>query len=240
MVLVSLSRRADLRLRELAAEAGISPRAVQTIVSDLVRDGFLERSRVGRRNHYRVVGNRPLPDRWAEDRRLGDLVRTLARMESTPRVSGGRDVLVLACSDHRYQPSLRRLLGSIGMDVGAEIVLWPGGSAALTEPGGTVLLELIALTFEADPPQRVVLVAHERCHGSSQPPPGTRDPLEVVAEASRRRRRTVELIRETFGIRPELWYQTQHGARRMGGAGPRSRNETTRQTKVEAMAGEGR
>jgi hypothetical protein len=80
-----------------------------------------------------------------------------------------------------------------------------------------VLLELIAAAVDREPPARFVLVSHERCHVGSAPRPPGWDALAVVAEASRRRRRTVELVERTFGIRPELWYQTERGARRMGG-----------------------
>ena len=147
MVLVALARQADLRLSDLALEVGISPRAAQSIVTDLVHEGFLERDRIGRRNRYRVQGNRQLPDQWAQDRRIGELVGAIARRgrDGVARADGERQhALVLACSDHRYQRGLRELLGDLGLLDDAEVVLWPGGSAALTEPGGTVLLELIA------------------------------------------------------------------------------------------------
>ena len=218
MVLVALARQGDLRLRDLAGEVHITPRAVQTIVTDLVRDGFLERARVGRRNQYRVQGDRELPDPWAEDRKMGDLVRALARRRpSTRSRDGRRDALVLACSDHRFQPGLRQLLGTIGLESGAEVVLWPGGSTALTEPGGSVLLELIAAAVDRDPPTRIVLVSHEQCHVESRAAGVASDALQVVAEASRRRRRTVELVEDSFQVQPELWYQTVRGVRRMGG-----------------------
>jgi hypothetical protein len=219
MVLVALARRTDLRLSELALEVGISPRAAQSIVSDLVHEGFLERDRVGRRNRYHVKGDRQLPDPWAKDRRIGELVRTIARGRTPARPNEERrHTLVLACSDHRYQVGLRELIGMLELLPHAEVVLWPGGSTALTEPGGTVLIELIAAAVEREPPARFVLVSHERCHVGAPIRQPNADPLAVVAEASRRRRRTVELVQRTFGIRPELWYQTERGARRMGGA----------------------
>jgi hypothetical protein len=227
MVLVALARQTDLRLSELALEVGVSPRAAQSIVTDLVREGFLERDRVGRRNRYRVKGNRQLPDQWAQDRRIGELVGAIARgRDGVARANTERQhALVLACSDHRYQRGLRELLGDLGLLDDAEVVLWPGGSAALTEPGGTVLIELIAAAVQRESPARFVLVSHERCHvGSGQSAPGL-DALAVVAEASRRRRRTVEVVERTFWIKPELWYQTDRGARRMGG----SRSQLTRQ-----------
>jgi hypothetical protein len=239
MVLVALSRQPDLRLREIAAQVGITPRAVQTIVTDLVRNGFLERARVGRRNRYRIVGSRRPPDQWAEDRRMGDLVRALARREPSLAPGERRQSLVVACSDHRFQPGLRQLLGSIGLEGGSEVVLWPGGSTALTEPGGSVLLELIAATVEADPPDRIVLVSHERCHGMSRPTTEHDNPLEVVAEASRRRRRTAELVERAFGVRPELWYQTTRGARRMGGTVWRPVIDDMETPRMRAMTGTG-
>jgi hypothetical protein len=218
MVLVALARQTDLRLSELGVEVGVSPRSVQSIVTDLVRDGYLERKRVGRRNTYRLRGERRVPDPWAQDRQMGELVRAIAGGKGAPRPPEDlQHTLVLACSDHRYQDGLRDLVNSLGISAHAEVVLWPGGSAALTEPGGTVLLQLIAAAVERDPPSRFVLVSHERCHvGDTRNAPA--EPLAVVAEASRRRRQTVALVVAAFGIWPELWYQTARGARRMGGS----------------------
>ena len=53
-VLVCLARDPDALLRQVAADVGITERAVQQIVSDLEAAGFLTRSRVGRRNRYTV------------------------------------------------------------------------------------------------------------------------------------------------------------------------------------------
>jgi hypothetical protein len=144
--------------------------------------------------------------------------------------------LVLACSDHRFMPGLRSLLASIELESGAELLLWPGGSTALTEPGGSVLLELIAAAVDRDTPARIVLVSHERCHGQRRPQTTAADPLRVVADASRRRRRTVERVEAAFGIRPELWYQTQRGARRMGGSAPRSHGSAATIDRPRIMA----
>lgn len=54
-VLVALARDPDARMRDLATAVGITERAVQQIVSDLVGEGFVEKEKVGRRNRYRVV-----------------------------------------------------------------------------------------------------------------------------------------------------------------------------------------
>jgi predicted transcriptional regulator len=51
-VLLCIARDPDVRLRDVADEVGITERAVQRIVRDLVEAGFLERERIGRRNRY--------------------------------------------------------------------------------------------------------------------------------------------------------------------------------------------
>src|SRR5215471_14320264 len=53
-VLLCLTRDPDMRLRDVADAVGVTERAVQRIVAELVETGYLERSRVGRRNHYTV------------------------------------------------------------------------------------------------------------------------------------------------------------------------------------------
>ncbi|WP_199537009.1 helix-turn-helix transcriptional regulator [Spongiactinospora gelatinilytica] len=53
-VLVEIARDPEVRLRDVAATAGITERAAQAIVSDLVIAGYLTRTRVGRRNRYTI------------------------------------------------------------------------------------------------------------------------------------------------------------------------------------------
>ena len=54
-VLLCTDRDPDIRLRDIAARVGITERAAQKIVRDLVDEGYVEVARVGRRNHYRVL-----------------------------------------------------------------------------------------------------------------------------------------------------------------------------------------
>lgn len=51
-VMLCIARDPGVRLRDVAGHVGITERAVQRIVADLVDAGFLERRRVGRRNQY--------------------------------------------------------------------------------------------------------------------------------------------------------------------------------------------
>jgi hypothetical protein len=54
LVLLSVARSPGLRVRDIAEMVGITERATQAILSDLDRDGYIERTRIGRRNRYHV------------------------------------------------------------------------------------------------------------------------------------------------------------------------------------------
>lgn len=81
-VLVCIARDPHARLREIAVDVEITERAVQAIVNDLVESGYLERTRVGRRNRYdvRLDGalRHPL-QRGIEVRALLDAVTAVGR-----------------------------------------------------------------------------------------------------------------------------------------------------------------
>jgi DNA-binding MarR family transcriptional regulator len=53
-VLLCLARDPDMRLRDVAEMVGVTERAAQRILAELVETGYVERVRVGRRNHYTV------------------------------------------------------------------------------------------------------------------------------------------------------------------------------------------
>jgi len=53
-VLLCLARDPEVRLRDVAETVGITERAVQRILADLVAAGYVERERIGRRNRYAV------------------------------------------------------------------------------------------------------------------------------------------------------------------------------------------
>ena len=53
-VLLCIARDPDLRTRDMALMVGITERATQRIVADLVEAGFVTVERVGRRNRYAI------------------------------------------------------------------------------------------------------------------------------------------------------------------------------------------
>jgi DNA-binding transcriptional ArsR family regulator len=73
-VLVVLNSDPEMVLREVALHVGITERAVQRIIQDLERDGYIERERVGRRNRYRVQVDRGLRHPIESHRSIGDLL----------------------------------------------------------------------------------------------------------------------------------------------------------------------
>jgi DNA-binding IclR family transcriptional regulator len=53
-VLLCLAETPDIRLRDVAERVGITERATQRILAELVESGYVKTERVGRRNRYTV------------------------------------------------------------------------------------------------------------------------------------------------------------------------------------------
>lgn len=77
-VMICLARNPTARLREIAADVGITERAVQGIVADLVRDGYLDKERFGRRNRYEVHPEKPMRHQLESDHLIGELLEAIA------------------------------------------------------------------------------------------------------------------------------------------------------------------
>lgn len=73
-VLIVLAAESDLRLRDVAIRVGITERAVQRIVADLIADGFLSATRVGRCNTYSVHMKARLRHPIEAHRTIADLI----------------------------------------------------------------------------------------------------------------------------------------------------------------------
>ncbi|MCA9847343.1 MAG: MarR family transcriptional regulator [Dehalococcoidia bacterium] len=76
-VLLFIARHPDARLRDIADAVGITERAAQRIVYDLVEEGYVERTREGRRNRYTVELDRPLRHPLESDHTIEELMTTL-------------------------------------------------------------------------------------------------------------------------------------------------------------------
>lgn len=78
-VLVCLARSREVRLRDVAAEVGITERAVQKIVRDLQDADYLTISKQGRCNRYRINRRKTLRHSLESHCTVGKLLTLLAK-----------------------------------------------------------------------------------------------------------------------------------------------------------------
>jgi hypothetical protein len=90
-VLLAIAQDPDIRLRDIAGQVGITERAVQRIVADLVRSGFVDCERVGRRNRY-VVKRTAAMHNLPRQRTVGELIDLLGAVEADSGVPTDPDI----------------------------------------------------------------------------------------------------------------------------------------------------
>jgi len=76
--MVILARDPEARIRDIAQGIGITERAAQRIVGDLVDAGYLTRKKVGRRNRYGIDPSVPLRHPLEQEHGIGDLLKAVA------------------------------------------------------------------------------------------------------------------------------------------------------------------
>jgi predicted transcriptional regulator len=82
-VLLCVARDPDARLRDVASDVGITERAAQRIVADLVEAGYLEITKEGRRNRYAVRGDKPLRHPLEREHAIGEILTVLRTHEGS-------------------------------------------------------------------------------------------------------------------------------------------------------------
>jgi DNA-binding IclR family transcriptional regulator len=78
-VLLCLAENPDIRLRDVAARVGITERATQRIVAELVEAGYVTVTRVGRRNTYTVDRDHAMRHSAQLGYEVGTLLEALSR-----------------------------------------------------------------------------------------------------------------------------------------------------------------
>ena len=76
-VLFCIARDPTLRFRDIAQMVGITERATQRIVADLIEAGYVEREKVGRRNRYHLNMDIKMRHAAQADHEIGELLRLL-------------------------------------------------------------------------------------------------------------------------------------------------------------------
>ncbi|UUO03002.1 ArsR family transcriptional regulator [Mycolicibacterium novocastrense] len=77
-VLLCLAHGESLTARELSMRIGITERSVQAILADLIDDGYLRKSKIGRRNTYTVNRKGRLRHPLEAAHTVGELIDALA------------------------------------------------------------------------------------------------------------------------------------------------------------------
>jgi DNA-binding IclR family transcriptional regulator len=78
-VLICLTRDPGLRVRDISEQVGITERAVQMILGELEAEGYLVRTRVGRRNRYELHPDRPMRHQVERGHAVEELLDVMGR-----------------------------------------------------------------------------------------------------------------------------------------------------------------
>lgn len=76
-VLLCLARDPDIRMRDIGDAVGITERAAQRIVNDLIESGHVQRERHGRRNRYTINPKGAMRHPAQRDQEIGELLAAL-------------------------------------------------------------------------------------------------------------------------------------------------------------------
>ena len=76
-VLLCLDETPDVRLRDVAERVGITERATQRILAELIEAGYVKTERIGRRNRYTVDREHAMRHSAQLDYRIGALLEAL-------------------------------------------------------------------------------------------------------------------------------------------------------------------
>lgn len=80
-VFIAVNATPDALMKDIAKEVGITERAAQMILADLVVDGYIEVTRVGRRNHYKVNPNMHFRHPSEATQQVGMLLNIFSKVE---------------------------------------------------------------------------------------------------------------------------------------------------------------
>jgi DNA-binding IclR family transcriptional regulator len=76
-VLLEVARSPDATVREVAERVGLTERQTHRVLNDLVQEGYLSRTREGRRNRYHVNRSLPMRHKSVRAHRIGELLGVL-------------------------------------------------------------------------------------------------------------------------------------------------------------------
>ena len=77
-VLLCIARDPEIRLRDIAADLGITERHAYAVVTDLTDAGYVVKTREGRRNRYQIQKHLALPDLPGREQAIGEVLDVLS------------------------------------------------------------------------------------------------------------------------------------------------------------------
>ncbi len=80
-VLLCIARDLDTRLRDIAQSVGITERAAQRIVADLIQAGYIENERLGRRSRYTINRDITMRHPAQTNHEIGELLDLLTQTD---------------------------------------------------------------------------------------------------------------------------------------------------------------
>jgi DNA-binding MarR family transcriptional regulator len=95
-VLLCIARDPQSRTRDIAEDVGITERAAQRILADLIADGYATRTKIGRRNHYKVNPQGHLRHPTFRNVAIGDLLDVLTVANWAPDAHQEADVAAVS------------------------------------------------------------------------------------------------------------------------------------------------
>jgi DNA-binding IclR family transcriptional regulator len=87
--LVCIAHDPGVRLRDIAAELGITERTAYGIVTDLTAAGYVVKDKDGRRNRYQIQAHLPLREAISRERTIGEVLDLLVDTNSRRQGRGG-------------------------------------------------------------------------------------------------------------------------------------------------------
>ena len=87
-VLLCIASDPGMRLRDIAANLGITERSAYAIVTDLTAAGYVVKQKDGRRNRYQIQAHLPLPEPASQEPAIGEVLALLVGASARQELTG--------------------------------------------------------------------------------------------------------------------------------------------------------
>lgn len=103
LVLAAIAKHPRSTAREIGDEVNITERTAHKIIKDLEDEGYITKTKVGRRNQYRIYSDMPLSDEATSDAAVGELLVMLGWKK---RKSSSKDITAVGDNKQPQEPTV--------------------------------------------------------------------------------------------------------------------------------------